>query len=473
MSGTQGVFDAAVTLNAAGTDPAAREAALISILNQANRTVMAQQDRMLALEAQVTQLVTQAAQRPVGEPASYAHRGGRGPKERTPLSRIRGADKLATFGGKREEFQTWATKFTTFMSDEPGLRNILKRVSTVMAPLSDEYMRELQNDFDPEEVDVEWYSSQLHNIMMMITTGTPFTIVENTDGHGLEAWRKLYILYAAVTPQSKRQVMHLLMNFKKAKDYEDVMSVQAEWGAVHRRYVEMTREKVNDDVLVASYINILPDTIAESLKNLNEDLSTLEEVTEYVARLVNTHRKPTTFKEHKPVPMDLGALDAVREALYTHTHCNLEQTEEQQENHGEAGTQSNVDNQTEMAHLLASLIKGYGKGKGDKGGGKGGKGPIICNHCGRAGHIKSQCRDLDKLMQEYRESKGKGKGQDGWQQTGWQQKGGWGQEKGGWSQPGGYWQNTWQQPPAKGKGWGKSDTWGKGASWGKGSKGQP
>ena len=70
MSGTQGTFDAAVTLNAAGTDPAAREAALISILNQANRTVMAQQDRMLALEAQVTQLVTQAAQRPVEEPAS-------------------------------------------------------------------------------------------------------------------------------------------------------------------------------------------------------------------------------------------------------------------------------------------------------------------------------------------------------------------------------------------------------------------
>jgi len=94
-----------------------------------------------------------------------------------------------------------------------------------------------------------------------------------------------------------------------------------------------------------------------------------------------------------------------------------------------------------------------------KGGGKGGKGGKTgkyfegeCSHCGKYGHRLRDCWVKDKEMEEYRGSKGGGKGNGGGKGKGqggkgdsWPGKGGW---KGGWSN----WQKGGWQPKGKGKG---------------------
>ena len=69
---------------------------------------------------------------------------------------------------------------------------------------------------------------------------------------------------------------------------------------------------------------------------------------------------------------------------------------------------------TVMEHLehLYSLVtggKGLGKSKG-KGKGEG----RACHWCGKEGHIKRFCPDLDKVMQEWRAQGGGKQGTKGW-----------------------------------------------------------
>lgn len=91
-------------------------------------------------------------------------------------------------------------------------------------------------------------------------------------------------------------------------------------------------------------------------------------------------------------------------------------TEEQSEE--PTGGEYNLDSDKNVGAL----------GKGGKGGGKG---EIICNHCGKKGHILRECREFDKVMEQRRaQGKAKGKGKNN-------AKGGWDQfsYKGNWSGP--------------------------------------
>ena len=123
-------FAAGVVLAGAGSDPAAREAALITILNQANAIAVEQRVKIAELETVIQQVkLLQDQPRPQ-----------RDRDRRTPLSKARGHDKLPLFGGKREDFTEWATKVLTFMSDEPGLRSVMKNAAKQMDPIGDIYI---------------------------------------------------------------------------------------------------------------------------------------------------------------------------------------------------------------------------------------------------------------------------------------------------------------------------------------------
>jgi hypothetical protein len=203
-------FDSAAALAAAGEDPGAREAALVRILNQANEVAIGQRELIQGLTAKVEKLTQDFAG--VAASRSVSDSGRRDRRE--PLSRIRGFDRLPHFSGKEDEFDTWMTKVTTFLQDEPGLSDIMKRAARATQEIRPEHLNELQEVIpEGERVNVQWYSQQLHTGLMMLTEKTPYAIVKNADGNGLEAWRRLHAEYASVTPQGKRQLLWQLLNY--------------------------------------------------------------------------------------------------------------------------------------------------------------------------------------------------------------------------------------------------------------------
>ena len=236
-----------------------------------------------------------------------------------------------------------------------------------------------------------------------------------------------------------------VMNYPKAKGYGDVLAVQEEWEAVYFKYPEVVPEGLPQDVPITSYIRFLPEKISESLRNLNEDFDTLEEVKDYVRRQVNAHRPATSYKVSKPVPMDVGVLESIRNVLNGQQtgppdlpQCtNQANTADDHSHTGDTGyNYSNNNNDDDIIGLIASAIKGYipkGKGKG--------KGKGQCHYCWQQGHHKAQCPELDRVVQQYRDGAGKGKGK-GWGKSAWNEQ--------PWSPA--PWTNPGQWKGAKGKG---------------------
>ena len=114
--------------------------------------------------------------------------------------------------------------------------------------------------------DVEWYSGQVHSVLMIFTTGTPHSLVDIPDDNGFEAWRKLHEEYANITPQGKRSLLGRVLNFRKAKGYEDLLGMQAEWERAVIKYNETEgTQRLSEDVLITAHMHILPEKVAESL----------------------------------------------------------------------------------------------------------------------------------------------------------------------------------------------------------------
>ena len=200
----------------------------------------------------------------------------RSPPEKTrfPLSKGRGIEKVPDFAGNKVEFPGWTKRVCIYLGDDPQLRQILKEVRTIYRDkaIDDEILRELQAKHGKNPDDVQWYTGQVHDVLMMVTSGTPHSIVDNTNENGLEAWRQLHVEYANVTPQGKRSLLGLVLNFKKAKGYEDLLAVQAAWERALSKYEETPNtQKLTEDILISAYMNILPDKVADNLRNLDTE----------------------------------------------------------------------------------------------------------------------------------------------------------------------------------------------------------
>ena len=205
------------------------------------------------------------------------------------LTKASGIEKVPSFSGNRSEFIDWTKRVEIFLGDAPELRKILKDIKT-------EYRNEkvLQRQYGKQEGDVEWYSGQVHSVLMIFTTGTPHSLVDISDDNGFEAWRKLHDEYADITPQGKRSLLGRVLNFKKAKGYEDLLGVQAEWERVVIKYNETEgTQRLSEDVLITAYMHILPEKVAQSLRNLDKEYDTLSDVKAYVRKQGERARQPS------------------------------------------------------------------------------------------------------------------------------------------------------------------------------------
>ena len=150
---------------------------------------------------------------------TYSLSGLSGDNKRTPLSKSRGIDKVPTFSGTRTDFPEWTKQVGIFLSDFPDLRLMLKEVKKDHFDkiIDDEILEELRTKHNKTDADIQWYSSQVHDVLMMVTSGVPHSFVDNCNENGFEAWRQLHAEYASVTPQGKRSLLGLVLNSKKAK----------------------------------------------------------------------------------------------------------------------------------------------------------------------------------------------------------------------------------------------------------------
>ena len=84
--------------------------------------------------------------------------------------------------------------------------------------------------------------------------------------------------------------------------------MQAEWERAVIKYEQVEgADKLSKDMLVTTYMAILPDKVAEHLRVLDTEFDNIEDVKAYVRKQINAHASP--IGEIEPVPMDMGNLN--------------------------------------------------------------------------------------------------------------------------------------------------------------------
>jgi hypothetical protein len=232
------------------------------------------------------------------------------------------------------------------------------------------------------------------------------------EGRGVELWRRIHCEWKGSAPQLKHANAGLYLDPVRLHDAAALWEGLVEWERLGDE-VESSGLALPEWTRITALHKLLPATMLETLVSRHEVATYTEKIRWVRCQMEHTRgasqaKAAASARHGRKDAMDVSELRA--EVLATPW-----------------------SSQEQLEHLCSSLLamsKGNGKGGKGKGAGKGGGVAVaakgsggaatkggsavqgadyfdgLCNHCGKHGHRKFQCRTLDKELA----AKGKGKG---------------------------------------------------------------
>ena len=379
-------------------------------------------------------------------------------KDKWPMTSKRSFLNIPKYGGNPDEFEDWRFKFMTFLREEAGWGEVLKRLDAMtevptvdnLKAINTELVGKQVSGIDVEGVAMAEMNRQLFQCLCMNLVDKALAPVKNlwdeVELNGFVSWWRLGQDCLAMTSQRLQGLAGKVYSPKRCKKYVDVGAAIDTWEAAVKIFQNHEKKDLSDPTKIYSVRQIVPDDLERDIIRQSNNLTTYQQVKSYIVEQVSVRRD---MRSHGPVPMEVDYAKKVMAMLAGEGDHGEEDNVQGRDDEGDGdGVDGGVENQCQpcgdrggpsILQDLFSFVKGM-KGKGNKGGGKGGKGRFEgnCSHCGVYGHRMNQCWKKDKEMDEWRNGKGKGKS------SGEGQKGGYG--KGGYPAYGGW----------KGKGKGKA-----------------
>ena len=379
-------------------------------------------------------------------------------KDKSPMTSKRSFLNIPKYGGNSDEFEDWRFKFMTFLREEAGWGEVLKRLDTLtdvptvenLKAINTELAAKQVSGIDTDGVAMAEMNRQLYQCLCMNLVDKALAPVKNlwdeAELNGFVSWWRLGQDCLAMTSQRLQGLAGKVYSPKRCKKYVDVGPAIDSWEAAVKIFQNHEKKDLSDPTKIYSVRQIVPDDLERDIIRQSNNLSTYQQVKSYIVEQVSVRRDMRT---NGPVPMEV---DYAKKVMALLGGDGGHGEEEELRGQGDQGEGERVDDGSDVQcqpcgdsdgpsimRELLSFVKGM-KGKASKSGGKGGKGRFEgnCSHCGVYGHRMNQCWKKDREMEEWRNGKGKGKG------NGEGQKGGFG--KGGYPAYGGW----------KGKGKGKA-----------------
>ena len=412
---------------------------------------VAMQNRIIALETRL-----QEAQQ-----ALVASRGG-GASGRTDagaLTSKRSFAALKKWPGKPDEFEDWHFTMKTFLKEEVGWAELLKKVENWPECPSKHNVARIAGELFAEQApgitiggpEVAHMNKQLYQVLCMNLTETALTSVKNVEEelevNGLASWWKMVQDNEHMTAQRLQGLAGKVYHPKRVKKMADVKPALEAWEVALKEYVKHEKHELSDASKIFCVRQLVPEDMERDLIRVANTLDTYKEVRSYITEQASIRKD---MKASGPVPMEVDYAKGIMammkgeetEGSYgghdDHGHGD-EGGAGEEEHQGACGACDELSNPMKE---LFTMMKGW-KGGNPKGFGKGGKGRFEgnCSHCGAYGHRLRECWKKDKEMNEWRATKGKGKGKGG---DAWGGKGGYEPKgKGGWKGHGkGYGKNN-------------------------------
>ena len=196
----------------------------------------------------------------------------------------RGIGRPQTFKDDESSFTVWRKKTEGYIvSVSPDLREPLEwAMDRAEAITYDAQDTTYGSSADEAAIDgIDDLTRQLHNLLINITDGESFDIVNATeDWNGLEAWRKLSRRWDPTTAGRKRNLLRQIINPGRCK-LADLQGSLERHELLVQRY-ERTRgaqgnpNKVQDDLRLAALTSMVPADIERHLLMNDARLSTYE-----------------------------------------------------------------------------------------------------------------------------------------------------------------------------------------------------
>ena len=322
------------------------------------------------------------------------------------LIQQKGLDYVSKFDGRPEEYDEWRASLFGFLGVDEWITEMLKWAEGQVKDVNKDMLEDYGNEHGVPAVRI---SKQLHTILLAKTEKDPRSLADNVDdNNGVRAWQRIAELFGKVHPRARRRLLEMLLRPKQAKSYEDVVHHQELWEKVLRKYQSTTKIPLPDDVLVVGYMALLPTHLQESIMGLREEMSTFQEIRDYVNSQVRARRneKDMTFN-----------LDHVGDHNHNHYHHHHYGESESMKNEPPGNPDDMPNkvlqilnmNQTDENrwNVMAMIQKGQGKGaKGDAKNGDQFVQEKWCRYCQKPGHLYRECRFVDELFKQWREQGG-------------------------------------------------------------------
>ena len=422
---------------------------------------MASADEVAAMKAEIIELQTvsktlmqqlqQQAQQQLNAAAATAVDAARSVTNQTVgfLTSKKSFAVLKTYKGKVEDYEAWRFKTARFLCEEPVWPVVLKDVEAMTTLPDGEQMKAIGVSRGWEvgawEAQAKLMSNQLYNALCQLLEDKASTTARNLEDHdwcGMACWWKLAQECSANSAQRVQGLILRINSPKRVKKYSEVLAALDAWETDVKIY-EDRKGKIDDDMKLASIRQIVPEDLD---RDIYRDYSerTYAETMAYIVKQVGIRRDMKS--SGGMVPMDCDSLEGMNKEEASEVYKliqNLQNmmgggegawqgdcdgdhkndTKDSHDHHHHQGQCDGAENANPLMNTLNSLNSML-KGKGGKGYGKGkGKGfQGNCNHCGKFGHTKRECRVLDAEMAAIRAQNGKGGGK-GYQGKGYQGRG--------------------------------------------------
>ena len=365
------------------------------------------------------------------------------------LTSRRSFQTLMKFAGEAKEYPDWHFKMIAFLGEGSGGQvwiDVVTRLDKFTSSPTDKDLEELKNDMEIEHgpnINMAWINTQLYSVLVNNLTGNALKSIKglqaDTKTHGYVAWWKVGHESNAMTATKISSLADRIYSPKRAKNYHETNALVDEWEMHVKHFQEAENTKLSNQTMIHGLRQIVPLELSMDIGRI-PGLSKYEKVREYVSEQVGLRKESS---RSGPVPMDIGNVEKAKKLMA----AIVEQEKTEDDDLEETADTKNMDEMVEelckvcgdgeTSGELKDILSFVGNrfrdrrerdGKGGKGGEKGGF-DGWCSHCGKYGHRKRDCWDLDKIMSEWRAQKGKGDGKG----KGGTGKGGWSQGKGGWA----------------------------------------
>ena len=380
-------------------------------------------------------------------------------KEKEPcvgyLTNKKSFGEVPKYCGKAELYDPWRFKFCNFLYEENGWIEVMRRLDLMLTMPTDadldvmkSEIKQLQLAGVTTEQELVMKSSQLYLCLCSKLDGASLTSIRNLEAHdvhcGWKAWLKVAHECTHMSSQRAQSLVVRIHQPKRVKKYADVNPAIDEWENLLKQYELHEKTSLADAMKVFALRQIVPEELDRDIYK-NNSLTDYPTTKSYVQTQVNI-RRDLPAKSNGVVPMDCDAAYLADVKARTAMLANLgwgscqhaEEKNQGHDHHHQDGRdapdtkyEEEMTDEAKSINALFELVKdggetavhaaqalsmmkggkGKSKGKGKSWGDNSGESfQGNCSHCGKWGHMKKNCRFLDKEMEQWRASNGKSQG---------------------------------------------------------------